>query len=403
MTFGFTNSTFNATSVICDDITINNAPVNPTDGTNKAYVDLIAAGFSFKSACFASSTANLNAIYNNGAAGVGATLTNNGALAAFSTDGISPALNARVLIEDQTAELENGIYTLTTVGSGAVAWVLTRAIDYDTPAEIQQGDIVAVEFGTLNANTLWMQTDAVAAVGVDAIKFVEFNSQGIIVTQFSALVGGAGNTITSVAPSATAGVAFVSSGVGVDPAFNTVVVAGGGTGATTFTANGILLGNGTTAVTASAALTNGQLLIGSTGVAPVPASITGGTGITITPGAGSITISSTGGFTWTDVVGVAQAMAINNGYVANNAALVTMTLPAVAAFGSVVQVAGLGAGGWRVAQNAGQTIHFEGLDSTLGVAGSVSSTNRYDSVELLCVVANTDWTVIDVVGNLTVV
>src|ERR1700722_9035817 len=66
--------------------------------------------------------------------------------------------------------------------------------------------------------------------------------------------------------------------------------------------------------------TNGQLPIGSAGADPVLAALTAGTGITITNGAGSITIAgSGGGLTWTDVTGTSQAMAINNGYTANNA------------------------------------------------------------------------------------
>ena len=66
----------------------------------------------------------------------------------------------------------------------------------------------------------------------------------------------------------------------------------GGTGATTLTDHGILLGSGTGAITATAAPTNGQLLIGSTGIDPVVANLTGGTGITVTNGAGTITIDA---------------------------------------------------------------------------------------------------------------
>jgi len=72
----------------------------------------------------------------------------------------------------------------------------------------------------------------------------------------------------------------------------TLSVAKGGTGATTFTANGILIGNTTSAISATAELANGQLLIGSTGNAPVPAALTAGTGVTVTNGSGSITIAN---------------------------------------------------------------------------------------------------------------
>lgn len=174
MSVGYTNTRIN-----CTDATITNAPVNPTDGANKAYVDLIASGFNFINSCFVSTTANLNAIYNNGAAGVGATLTNNGALAAFSSDGVSPAINARVLVKNQTTQFENGVYDLTVVGDGVTAWVLTRSTDYDEPAQILPGDIVPVLNGTLYHDTFWAQTDTVVAVGVDAIIFIEFNSDNL--------------------------------------------------------------------------------------------------------------------------------------------------------------------------------------------------------------------------------
>lgn len=72
-----------------------------------------------------------------------------------------------------------------------------------------------------------------------------------------------------------------------------VVVSSGGTGATTLTANSLLLGNGTAPLSGLGVATNGQLPIGSTGAAPVLATLTGGTGITITNGAGSINIAAT--------------------------------------------------------------------------------------------------------------
>jgi hypothetical protein len=94
-------------------------------------------------------------------------------------------------------------------------------------------------------------------------------------------------------------------------------------------------------------------------------------------------------------------MAVNNGYIADNAGLVTLTLPAVAALGSIIRVAGKGTGGWSIAQNAGQVIHFGAFDTTPGALGSLSSNQQYDCVELVCTTANTDFTVVSVMGNLT--
>lgn len=133
------------------------------------------------------------------------------------------------------------------------------------------------------------------------------------------------------------------------------------------------------------------------------ATITAGTGILVTPAANTITISTTNSILWVEVTGTTQSMAVDTGYIANNAALVTLTLPAVAVVGDRVRVAGKGAGLWRIAQNALQVIHFGATDSTIGVGGSVTAILRYDCVELLCITDNTDWVVLSSVGNLTVV
>lgn len=145
----------------------------------------------------------------------------------------------------------------------------------------------------------------------------------------------------------------------------------------------------------SAALTNGQVMIGSTGGTPAPATLTAGAGITIGNAANSITISGGGsGYTWTEVTGTSQNMAVNNGYIANNVALVTLTLPATASVGDTIILQGKGTGLYRIAQNAGQTIHFGSSDTSTGAGGSLTATNRYDSIELICIVANTDFAVL---------
>ena len=83
-------------------------PVTGTLATT-AYVDSVASGISLKAAVTAATTVDLNATYANGAAGVGATLTNAGALATFSVDSITLALNDRVLVKNQI-NAENGLY-----------------------------------------------------------------------------------------------------------------------------------------------------------------------------------------------------------------------------------------------------------------------------------------------------
>lgn len=149
--------------------------------------------------------------------------------------------------------------------------------------------------------------------------------------------------------------------------------------------------------------TNGQLPIGSAGANPVLATLTAGTGISITNGAGSITINgSGGGLSWTDVTGSTQTIAVNNGYTSDSSSLITFTLPSTAAYGTVMAVVGKGTGLWKIAQNSGQTIHFGITNTTTGTGGSLASNFQYDVVYLLCSIANTDFTVIQSIGNLTV-
>jgi len=103
---------------------------------------------------------------------------------------------------------------------------------------------------------------------------------------------------------------------------------------------------------------------------------------------------SGGGLTWFEVTTTSASMTVNNGYVASNAALVTLTLPASAAVGDQLTINGKGAGGWRIAQNALQQVQLGTLATTAGVGGFVASINRYDSVVLQCITAGTAtiWT-----------
>lgn len=132
-----------------------------------------------------------------------------------------------------------------------------------------------------------------------------------------------------------------------------------------------------------------------------------GTNMTITgnPGANTITFDAVGGgggITWNEVTGTSASMVVNNGYIANNAGLVTLTIPTTAAVGDSVRVTGKGAGGWRIAQNASEIIHFGIVSTTTGVGGRLDSTQQRDGVELVCVVADTEWNVISSIGNIDV-
>lgn len=150
----------------------------------------------------------------------------------------------------------------------------------------------------------------------------------------------------------------------------------------------------------------GQIPIGTTSSDPSAATLINGTNISITSASGSITINATGAasFAWNNVAAGSQALAVNQGYITNNgASLVTYTLPVTAAQGTVIKVAGFSAGGWTIAQNSSQEIFFGNTHTTIGATGTLSSSNQYDQVEILCVTANTSWVVLNSLGNLTVV
>jgi hypothetical protein len=133
---------------------------------------------SSQESCRVATTADLDAIYINGAAGIGATLTNNTTLAALVIDGVDLSVGDRVLVKDQSTQSQNGIYVVTVVGSGTVAWILTRASDYDGSSsnDIKQGDIVGVTLGTVNQLTLWFQTNAGPfIIGTTSIIFQSYS------------------------------------------------------------------------------------------------------------------------------------------------------------------------------------------------------------------------------------
>lgn len=157
------------------------------------------------------------------------------------------------------------------------------------------------------------------------------------------------------------------------------------------TANSAVLVTNSSGVPAmSGTMTDGQLIIGGTSATPTAAALTAGAGISVTNGTGSITIASTAsGLTWANIAGTSQAATVNSGYVVGNAAQTTITLPATAALGSVVAIQGKGAAGWILAANLGQTINVG--EAPTSTAGSVTSAAANDAIEVVCVTANTTW------------
>jgi hypothetical protein len=246
VTIGTTAISLGASSLTLGGLTSVAVTQDPTSAlqlATKQYVDAVAEGLHIHASCAAATTGTLASItggtvtYNNGTAGVGATLTLSVALTTL--DGYTLLNGDRVLVKNEATTANNGIYTWATGGT-----VLTRATDFDTATEMASGDFTFVTNGTLYANTGWVQTNPVTVVGTSPVTWIQFSGAGTY-------TAGTGLTLTGSQFSIT----------------NTAVTAG---------AYGSATQVGTFTVNAQGQLT----LAGNTTVTPAVGSITGlGTGV----------------------------------------------------------------------------------------------------------------------------
>ena len=177
-------NTFNAltaSSIALTTGTITTAPTSNTDIVNKQYADAIASGIHFHEAVALATTAALPAnTYNNGTSGVGATLTGN-ANGALSVDSTLTVATERILVKNEAAGANNGVYVVTQVGSAGTPYILTRATDFDSVGtgvdQIDEGDFFLVTSGVVNLNTAWVQQTAPPiTIGTTAIVFQQFSA-----------------------------------------------------------------------------------------------------------------------------------------------------------------------------------------------------------------------------------
>jgi hypothetical protein len=206
ITVGTTAIALGASSLTLGGLTSVAVTQDPTQAlqlATKQYVDAVAEGLHVHAACAAATTGTLASItggtvtYNNGTAGVGATLTLSVALTVL--DGYTLLNGDRVLVKNEAAQANNGIYTWATGGT-----VLTRATDFDTAAEMASGDFTFVINGTLYANTGWVQTDPVTVVGTSPVTWVQFSGAGAYTAGTGLTLAGTQFSITNTAVSAGA-------------------------------------------------------------------------------------------------------------------------------------------------------------------------------------------------------
>jgi hypothetical protein len=231
-------------------VAVTQDPTSALQLATKQYVDAVAEGLHIHASCAAATPGTLASItggtvtYNNGTAGVGATLTLSVALTVL--DGYTLLNGDRVLVKNEATQANNGIYTWATGGT-----VLTRATDFDTAAEMASGDFTFISNGTLYANTGWVQTDPVTVVGTSPVTWIQFSGAGTY-------TAGTGLTLTGNQFSIT----------------NTAVTAaayGSASSVGTFTVNA--QGQLTLAASTSIAINGNQITSGTVGVAY------GGTGL----------------------------------------------------------------------------------------------------------------------------
>jgi hypothetical protein len=308
-------------------VTVTQDPVAALDLATKQYVDAVAEGLHVHAACAAATTGTLASItggtvtYNNGTAGVGATLTLSVALTTL--DGYTLLNGDRVLVKNEATQANNGIYTWATGGT-----VLTRATDFDTAAEMASGDFTFITNGTLYANTGWVQIDPVTTVGTSPVVWVQFSGAGAYTAGTGLTLAGTQFSITNTAVTPTSygsatqvgtftvnaqGQLTAASNVTVTPAVGSIT--GLGTGVATAlavntgSAGAFVVNGGALGTPSSGTVTN------LTGTASI--NINGTVGAT-TPTTGAFTtISASGVITSTVATGTAPFTVASTTQVAN--------------------------------------------------------------------------------------
>ena len=351
-------------------VTVTQDPTQALQLTTKQYVDAAISNVNYHAACNYATTADLGTVvYSNGASGVGATITKLTPFATLAIDGGSPSVGQRILVKNETSGQYNGIYTVTSVGSGVAGWVLTRATDYDQTGtgtnEIAPGDTTFIISGTVNNSTQWVQTtDLPITIGTTPLVFAQIAGPG-------AYTAGTGLTLTGTQFSIT----------------NTAVTAGSYGSATqvgTFTVNaqGQLTLAGNTTVTPAVGSITGL----ATGVATALAVNAGSSGAFVvnggalgTPSSGTVTnltgtasinINGTVGAT-TASTGAFTTVSATGSYYLNCA---TGTAPFVVA--STTQVANLNAATAGTATNATNLALTAGSGATNYITYAASATGN---------------------------
>ena len=275
-------------------------PSGAQDAATKAYVDAVKTGLDVKGSVRVATTAVLpNSPTYAHTTGI-ITAGSNVAINTAGIDGVTDlASGERVLVKNQAESRQNGIFTVSAVGSGTAAWTLTRATDADAPTEFTGGTFTFCEEGTTNSDAGFVFTHDGTPVLTNATLS---NNTQLTVAQFSGagqITAGtgltkSGNTLNAIGTADKITVAAdaitIATGYVGQTSLTTlgtiatgtwqstdIGVAYGGTGVSTFTSNGVLYGNGSGDIQATAAGTDTYFMYSNNGTPAWTNTVDGGT------------------------------------------------------------------------------------------------------------------------------
>ena len=300
--------------------------------------------------------------------------------------GASPALSVNYMI--MAASATGNAYTMTAAGTDANIGI--RVIPKGTGALLNSVGAVATPSYSFTGNVgtgMWSSAGGVLDFSTGALRALQLNTSPALAVNYLAITSAAtGNGVLVEAEGTDANI-----DIWLGAKATGVVGIRGNTNAGT-------LGLWNQANTFQAQIKAAAMASTITWTWPATDGAAGQ--VLKTDGAGVLSFVNNDVGTWIDQVATPATLVVNTQYIADTAGLLTFNVPALAAVGDTFEVAGKGAGGWLIQMNAGQTAHLGNIATS--VAGSLASTNQWDCLSIVCVTANTTFTVRTVIGAITV-